>query len=114
MLSNLSASYKALGRYDEAEAPARQVFASNTANGRHAYLLGMSLAGQGRADRETRTLLQDAAETIPHARLALARVLALNGDRNAARAQLAQHLEAAPSVPPQKRGQLEQWMKSLR
>ncbi|MCC6539048.1 MAG: tetratricopeptide repeat protein [Bryobacterales bacterium] len=114
VLSNLGASYLALGRYAEAETPARQAYQSDTANVRHAYLLGLSLVGQGRADRETRTLLEASAEAIPHARLALARVLALNGDRGQAHAQLARYLEASPAAPPAKRGQVEQWMKALR
>lgn len=114
VLSNLCATYMAMGRFTEAEVPARQAYAADSANVRNAYLLGLSLASQGRVDRETQTLLQDSAEAIPHARLALARVFALNGNRGEARAQLARYLEATPTVPPQKRGQVEQWMNALR
>ena len=114
VLANLSASYMALRRYAEAEPPARRAYQSDPGNVHHAYLLGLSLAGQGRFDRETRTLLEESAEAVPHARLALAQVLARNGDRGAARAQLSRYLEASPPASVGQRGQVEQWIRSLR
>jgi tetratricopeptide (TPR) repeat protein len=114
VLANLSATSMALEKYREAEDFARRAvtLAPNVVRAR--YLLGLSRLSQEKYDSETRSLLEETAPQIPHARLGLARMYTLQGNKDSAREQLETYLAAKGERPAGNRTQVERWLKSLR
>ena len=114
VLANLSATMMATSRYPEAEALARRALAVDPTAIRTRYLYGLSRASQKKYDGDTQALREEAAQSIPHAHLALANLYRAKGDRGATRAALEKYLAAGKAQPDQYRPQIESWLKSLR
>jgi tetratricopeptide (TPR) repeat protein len=114
ILANLSATLMALKRYPEAEDFAHRAVRMSPTLTRSRYLLGLSRLAQEKYGPETQALLEEAAQLIPHARLGLARMFTLQGDKESARVQLESYLAAKSQRPAGNRTQVESWLKSLR
>ena len=114
VLANLCANMMATGRYPEAEGMARRALAVDPGAVRTRYLYGLSRASQKKYDGETQTLLEESAQSIPHANLALANLYRAKGDLGATRAALEKYLAVQKSKQDPQRPQVESWLKSLR
>jgi len=107
---NMSALAMSLENAPLAEKHARRALDLGAERSKGEYLLGLALAKQG--DRQTAIPhLEEAVKQFPRAHLALADLLARQGDLAGAERQLKEYLD---SENPQLRAEVEQWMQSLR
>jgi tetratricopeptide (TPR) repeat protein len=107
--TNLAALSLSEGFPSEAETHARRSIALGGDPSKTSYLLGLALAYQGRL-RDAITPLENAAGSMPRAKLVLADVYAKTGDRVSAGHQLKSYLE---SGQPERRAEVERWMSTL-
>ncbi len=92
--SNLSIAYLALRRFEEAEREAREAVKLDSTSNISRYALGMALAAQNRQPQEAVQNLDAAARELPKARLTAAQVLAREGQRAEAAAELRKYLDS--------------------
>jgi len=93
---NLSAVWFRLGRVPEAEAAARRTLALDEKHQIGRYVLGISLAAQGRNADEALDSLRATWDSFPGGHLAAAHILAGRGDIAGAREQLEAYLGTNP------------------
>lgn len=108
--SNLAIAYLLLQRFEEAEREARQAVTLDATSNRARYVLGMALAAQNRDPQEAAINLDAAAREIPKARLTAAHVLARDGQRAAAAAELRKYLDSGHN---EGREEVQEWLAEL-
>jgi tetratricopeptide (TPR) repeat protein len=103
--SNRALALIHLKRLGDAEHAAQRSLQLDGAAVAPRYLLGLIRVQQGKKDGETLGLLREASESIPHARLAAAHLLAERGETNAAREMLEGYLRLPeqPHAPEARR-----------
>jgi predicted Zn-dependent protease len=114
VLANLAATMMALQRPAEAEPLASRSLRLDPTSIRTRYLFALSRAALKKVDAETRDMLKEVSTLIPHAHLALAQMLVSEGNRQGARAEIEEYLNATKARPAANRGDAERWLKSLR
>ncbi len=114
VLANLSATMMALQRPAEAEQLASRSLHLDPTSIRTRYLFALSRAALKKTDAETRDMLKEVSALIPHAHLALAQMCVIEGNRQGARAEIEEYLNATKARPAPNRGDAERWLKSLR
>lgn len=108
--SNLAIAYLMLQRFDEAEREAREAVTLDSTSNSARYVLGMALAAQNRDSQEAVLNLDAAAREIPKARLTAAQVLARDGQRAAAAAELRKYLDSGHG---ENREEVQEWLAEL-
>lgn len=108
---NYSSELLQLGKYDEAERPARHALQLDPASDAAHYLLGVSLTAQKRANEEALRQLGIAAKHIPEALLFAADVLTRAGRRAEAIMDLRRYLDLPGSTSGQ--ATARQWLDLL-
>jgi len=105
--TNLSAAQFRLGRAAEAEAAARRALALDATQKINRYVLGISLAAQGKNPDEALASLRQSCDKFPLGHVVAARILAARGDIAGARDQLESYLG---SDSPEDRVELQAWL----
>jgi tetratricopeptide (TPR) repeat protein len=108
--SNLALAHVALGRFADAEKPARTSLRLNPAANNTRFVLGIALAGQRRDDQETLDTLAAAAREYPQARLLAAHVLVRLGEKTRAVTELKKYLSSGID---RDRQDVENWVAKL-
>jgi tetratricopeptide (TPR) repeat protein len=107
----LSLSRSAAGRSTEGEEAAREALRLHPSLAWGHYALGLALAGRNTDPGEAEARLRRAAQEIPRARLALARLLEQQGQKQAAAGEVKGYLD---SGAPDNRQWASLWLKQLR
>jgi hypothetical protein len=106
----LSTAYMSIQKVREAEEPARKAVELDNGSELAHYLLGCSLAAQGKDFREALSHLGKAFKTFPAAHLIAARILALEGRKDEAKARIQEYLDTGDTYA---RTQAEQLLNTL-
>jgi tetratricopeptide (TPR) repeat protein len=105
--TSLCAAHFRLGQVAEAEAAARRALALDAAQKTSRYVLGISLASQGKNPDEALASLRETFAKYPRGHLAAAEILANRGDIAGARDELESYLG---SHPPEDTSEVNAWL----
>ncbi len=108
--SNVAIAYMMLQRLEDAEREAREAVKLDSTSNTARYVLGMALAAQNREPQEAVQNLDAAAREIPKARLTAAQVLAREGQRAEAAAELRKYLDSGHE---ENREEVQAWLIKL-